>query len=92
MTRTIGFHSTLANLLGPKMAVIALVVLVIGLVCGVWFFGTRMVRAHSKQGFRYLHCVNVMERRPVEAQDILVAFDVSMVEERDRRLEEWSER
>jgi hypothetical protein len=75
--------------IGPKTIVTFTVALSLGLLLGAFFIGAHMVRSHARRGFRYLSGVNLVERRPVAADDIRVAFDVSMTEERDLALTRW---
>jgi hypothetical protein len=88
---TIATHHLLASHWINRMTVPAgFIGLVLGTLMGAWIVGTRMVRAHARRGFCYLRGVNQHEQRSVAADDIRVAFDTSMVDERDSRLDEWS--
>jgi hypothetical protein len=74
----------------PHLFAFGLVAVVAGLtgvVIGAVFLGTRMVRAHSHGGFRFIAAILHRHRR-LHIDEVKVAFDPDLAEERNRRMSE----
>jgi hypothetical protein len=68
-------------------AVVAAISGLTGVMLGAVFLGTRMVRAHSHGGFRFIAAILHRHRR-LHIDEVQVAFDPDLAEERNRRMSE----